>query len=193
MTYQAQLSDSDGELFFPKVTTESINDIENLVQKDEYSTFKNSQELLSSSQNEKIDELVNNNQAVANGIKAVNGNNTVWSAWKKDGMSLQNGAQVYSGDQDFPMYRTRLINGSQQVQIKFRIKNLLAGNDTPYVGFPSTIQPAFSSQIGLTFPSTNGNVASWTFDNGVIQLHATNNNDFNAGYWYPFIATLEVN
>lgn len=193
MTYQAQLSDSNDELFFPKVTTESINDIEKLVLKDDYSAFKNSQELLLPEQNEKIDGLVNNTQTVANGIKAVNDNNTTWSVWKKDGMSLQNGAQIYSSDQDFPVYRTRLVNGSQQVQIKFRIKNLTLGNDTTYVGIPSSIQPEAYSQLSLSFPSSNGITATWGFGNGAIQLHANTNNDFNASYTYPFFATLEVN
>lgn len=193
MTYQAQLSDSNDELFFPKVMTESIDDIEKLVLKDDYSAFKNSQELLLSEQNEKIDELVNNGQTVANGIKAVNDKNTTWSVWKKDGMSLQNGAQIYSSDQDFPVYRTRLVNGSQQVQIKFRIKNLTLGNDTTYVGIPSSIQPEAYSQLSLSFPSSNGLTATWGFGNGAIQLHANTNNDFNASYTYPFFATLEVN
>lgn len=193
MTYKAQLSDSSGETFFPNVVVDSITDINKLVLNDEYSQFKNSQAITTSEQNEKIDQITANSQLVANSVQDLKTSNSNWTNWSKDGMSLQNGAQIYSTDQDYPAFRKRVINGSTQVQIRFRIKNLAAGNDTSYVGFPASIQPSLSSQISLSFPSTNGITASWGFTNGAIQLHANTNNDFNAAYTYPFFATLEVN
>ncbi|BAX73097.1 hypothetical protein [Leuconostoc mesenteroides] len=193
MTYKAQLSDSAGETFFPNVVVDNITDIDKLVLNDEYSQFKSSQEITTSEQNEKIDQIAENSQLVANEVQDSKTSNSNWTNWSKDGMSLQNGAQIYSTDQDYPAFRTRVINGSTQVQIRFRIKNLAAGNDTSYVGFPASIQPYLSSQISLSFPSTNGITASWGFTNGAIQLHANTNNDFNAAYTYSFFATLEVN
>lgn len=126
-------------------------------------------------------------------IKTIYNNNSPWSDWSKEGMALLNGAQQYSEDGDYPYYRTRLINGNKQVQVKFRIKGVTSGGDTAYVSFPSNIKPTGISQLGFSSPSSFGRTASWIIEGeNTVKLHATSDNNYNSQFWYPFVGTWEV-
>ena len=119
--------------------------------------------------------------------------NTPWSDWSKEGMALLNGAQQYSEDGDYPRYRTRVINGNKQVQVKFRIKGVTSGGNAAYVSFPSNIKPTGISQLGFSSPSSNGRTASWLIEGeNTVKLHAASDNIYNSQFWYPFVGTWEV-
>lgn len=119
--------------------------------------------------------------------------NTSWSDWTKEGITLINGAQVYSNADDYPMYRTRLINGNKQTQVKFRIKGVTSGSDTPYISLPANIKPAGTLQLGISSPASHGITAYWIIEQeNTIKLHATSDNNFNSEFWYPFFGTWEV-
>ncbi|MBU7455670.1 hypothetical protein [Leuconostoc fallax] len=176
------ISDDENNIIYPETVADAIIDGDKLVHKEEFSILKEDFEKVSSQSNENSSLLA-----------TINEQNTPWSPWSKDGMFLLNGAQTYSGDYDYPQFRTRKVNGNLQVQIQCRLKNLTAGGDTPYIGFPSNLQPNSTTQIGQSSPTTNGRTASWTVDKGVIRLHSNSDNNFDAGYWYPLLMTWEVN
>lgn len=167
----------NGTAFYPATISEMILDADT--------------KLFSAQQGKELSDNVKKN---TDGIESINNMNTAWSDWSTNGMTLLNGAKIYSGDYDYPMFRTRLINGNKQVQFRFRITNLLNGSNTPYVGFPSVLQPGNTYQTGISQPSSYGKTASWVIEReNTIKLHNITDAEFDASYWYPFLITLEVN
>lgn len=166
----------NGTAFYPATISEMILDADT--------------KLFSAQQGKALSDNVKKN---TDGIESINNMNTAWSDWSTNGMTLLNGAKIYNGDYDYPMFRTRLINGNKQVQFRFRITNLLNGSATPYVGFPTSIQPSTTTQLGYSSPTTDGRTASWIIKSGVIALHGNSDQNFDPDYWYPFLITLEVN
>lgn len=175
MAQIGQLADKNAIAIYPQTLTEAIIDSQ--------------QKLMFKEDGNKLQKQVDENSGKILGIQNMN---TAWSPWSKDGMSLLNGAQMYNGDWDYPQYRTRKLNGVLQVEITFRIKGVTVEGDTPYVGYPSNLKPEFMSHHGYSFPTTNGRSASWVVGEGTIGLHATNDHNMDAGYWYPFYAQWEV-
>ncbi|QAT27276.1 hypothetical protein EQZ98_03670 [Leuconostoc mesenteroides] len=173
------MTQQDGwqEQFFPITTSDAIIDIQNLVQTKDYNLL--------------LTEFAKAKTRIAV-LEDFKKNNTGWTTWTKTGIELSNGAQPYGSDDDFPQYRTRVVNGDKEVEMSFRLKNLTTGGDTTYVKFPAELKPNAPSQVGLSFPMSNGRKASWVIGDGVIMLHATSDNTFDQGFWYPFTARWSV-
>lgn len=159
---------ANGDITYPQTTVDSIIDNSKLSKKTDL-------------------DLTNKN------VESIYSSNKPWSDWSKEGMALLNGAQQYSEDGDYPRYRTRIINGNKQVQVKFRIKGVTSGGDTAYISFPSNIKPTGISQLGFSSPSSSGRTASWIIEGeNTVKLHATSDNNYNSQFWYPFVGTWEV-
>ncbi|MET3356880.1 UNVERIFIED_ORG: hypothetical protein ABIC58_000227 [Leuconostoc holzapfelii] len=174
-SYTAAIIDKDDNLLLPQTSVASIIDGDSLAKANDLGTT-----------NANISKLVEQ-------VNLINSNNTAWTDWSKEGMALLNGAQQYSEDGDYPRYRTRVINGNKQVQVKFRIKGVTSGGDTAYVSFPSNIKPTGISQLGFSSPSSSGRTASWLIEGeNTVKLHATSDNNYNSQFWYPFVGTWEV-
>lgn len=199
--YNAALTDKDNNVIYPQTKAANILDANDIfVQQAKFDAVSGQ----SQSNNDSITNLKNqynydipNIQKSINDLNTfenqVNSDNTSWSSWTTNGMTLLNGAQIYGSDSDYPQYRTRKVNGSTQAQILFRIKNLTTGNDTAYVGFPDFLFPVAPTQVGFSTPTSFGRTASWIIDgNNYFRLHGTSDNTFDPTYWYPFIQTFEV-
>lgn len=175
MAQLVQLADKDSNTIYPQTTAAAIID--------------GTQKFLSAEQGLGFNQNIGN---IADRVSKIEGDNTSWSPWSKDGMSLLNGAQIFNSDWDYPQYRTRKVNGTLQVEITFRVKGITVEGDTPYVGFPSNLKPVFQAHRGYSFPTTNGRTASWVLGDGTIKLHSTSDHNMDTGFWYPFHAIWEV-